>query len=96
MIATAALLTDLNRENAAAVGAAMNLARLLLSAGAVAVVGPLNRSLGIGWAATITAGVWLLLVPVLGIVYRKGFAWRVGRSEKVGASDTELRGLVRS
>jgi hypothetical protein len=74
MIATAALLTDLNRENAAAIGAAMNLTRLLLSAGAVAVVGPLDRSVGIGWTATITAGAWILLVPVLGIVYRKWFA----------------------
>jgi len=96
MNAIAALLTDVNRDNAAAVGAAMNLIRLLLSAGAVAVVGPLNRAAGIGWTATVTAGVWVLLVPILRIVYRKGFAWRVGGNERVSASGIELAALVRS
>jgi hypothetical protein len=96
MIANAALLTDLNHENAAAIGAAMNLTRLVLSAGAVAVVGPLIKSVGIGWSATITAGVWTALVPVLGIIYRKGFNWRTGGRQEVRASDTELDNLVRS
>lgn len=98
MVATAALLTDLNREDAAAVGAAMNLSRLLLSAGAVAVVGPLNREVGIGWTATVTAGVWVGLVPVLGVVYRRGFGWRSGGDgdERASASGTELASLVGS
>lgn len=96
MNAIAALLTDVNRENAAAVGAAMNLTRLLLSAGAVAVVGPLNKSAGIGWTATVTAGVWVGLVPILGIVHHRGFGWRTGGDERTNASAVELTALVRS
>lgn len=96
MISNAALLTDLNRENAAAVGAAMNLTRLLFSAAAVAIIGPLNRSVGIGWTATITAGIWVLIVPLLGLVHHKGYGWRLQASERAGAPDTELETLVRS
>nr|A0A3G1DIJ8.1 RecName: Full=MFS-type transporter M6; AltName: Full=Squalestatin S1 biosynthesis cluster protein M6 [Phoma sp. MF5453]AMY15063.1 MFS transporter [Phoma sp. MF5453] len=96
MNAIAALLTDVNRENAAAVGAAMNLTRLLLGAGAVAVVGPLNKSAGIGWTATVTAGLWVLMMPTLRMVYRDGFVWRAGENERVHASNVELAALVRS
>ena len=96
MNAIAALLTDVNRENAAAVGAAMNLTRLLLGAGAVAVVGPLNKSAGIGWTATVTAGLWVLLMPILRMVYRDGFEWRAGENERVHASTVELTAFVQS
>ncbi|EME41515.1 hypothetical protein DOTSEDRAFT_73810 [Dothistroma septosporum NZE10] len=95
MVANAALLTDLNREDAAAIGAAMNLIRLLLSAGAVAVIGPLNKAVGIGWTATVTAVLWVLSLLLLGIVYRDGYSWRADVASDDRGSSTELAGLVR-
>lgn len=76
LISNTALLTDVNGEEVAAVGAATNLTRCLLSAGGVALIGPLIKAVGIGWAATITAGIWLCTGLAFGLVYVKGFEWR--------------------
>lgn len=76
MVANTALLTDINPGNGAALGAAMNLTRCLMSAAGVAVVTPVIQKIGIGHASTVTAGVWITALPALWLVYRSGHAWR--------------------
>lgn len=77
LVATTALLTDVNRKEAAAVGAATNLNRYLLSAGGVAVITPLINAIGIGWAATLTAVILIATELAVGVVYVRGFKCRV-------------------
>nr|A0A345BJP9.1 RecName: Full=MFS-type transporter clz19; AltName: Full=Squalestatin S1 biosynthesis cluster protein clz19; AltName: Full=Zaragozic acid A biosynthesis cluster protein 19 [Curvularia lunata]AXF50662.1 MFS [Curvularia lunata] len=76
LIANSALLNDLNPGNGAALGAAMNLTRCLMGAGGVAAVTPLINKIGIGYTATATAGVWVVTLPALYLVYSKGYTWR--------------------
>ncbi|EME41510.1 hypothetical protein DOTSEDRAFT_73804 [Dothistroma septosporum NZE10] len=96
LVANTALLTDINRKNAAAVGAATNLTRCLLSAGGVAAITPLINQAGIGWASTIVATMWAAAGAAFWLVYVQGFRWRVKRaakkSERKGQSKRETEG----
>lgn len=86
LVAITALLSDINTGNGASLGAAMNLVRCLISAGAVAAVTPLIDAIGIGYAATIVAGIWIVTLPALWLVYSKGYQWR---KAKAALSDQE-------
>jgi hypothetical protein len=76
LVANTALLTDINLGDGASLGAAMNLTRCLMGAGGVAAITPLINAIGIGYAATITAGIWVTALPALWLVYNKGYEWR--------------------
>lgn len=80
LVANTALLTDINPGNGAALGAAMNLTRCLMGAGGVAAVTPLINKIGIGYTATITAGLWVVTMPALWMVYSKGHSWRKAKA----------------
>lgn len=80
MVANTALLTDINPGNGASLGAAMNLTRCLMGAGGVAAVTPLIHAIGIGYAATITAGIWIATLPALWLVYTRGHRWRKAKA----------------
>lgn len=82
LVANVVLLTDLNRDSAASMGAAVNGARCLLSAGGVAVATPLINAIGIGYTATLTAGLWLILLAPLWAIYQFGFRWRRAKATK--------------
>ncbi|KAL4800764.1 putative MFS transporter [Aspergillus venezuelensis] len=75
------LIVDINAESPATAVAASNLFRCLMGAGAVAAATPLIKSVGMGWMATLVAGVWVVVSPALWVVYCRGFSWR-GEREK--------------
>ena len=94
LIPIGTLLLDLNKKSAASAGAAVNLVRCSLSAGAVAAATPLINAIGIGWTASLTAFIWIALLPVVWLVYHNGYRWRVAkeanhmiREEKVMATN---------
>lgn len=89
LVAITALLSDINMGNGASLGAAMNLVRCLIGAGAVAAVTPLIDAIGIGYSATIVAGIWITALPALWLVYSKGYQWR---KTKAALSDQESEG----
>jgi MFS family permease len=79
---TNGLLIDLHRDNAAAATAAVNFARCMLSAGGTAAIIPMCHAMGVGWAFTFLA---LLYVGLLGVVFwimRDGMRWRQELAEK--------------
>ncbi|KAL4966064.1 putative MFS transporter [Aspergillus stella-maris] len=63
------LIVDTNAESPATAVAASNLFRCLMGAGAVAAATPLIERVGMGWMATLVAGVWVVVSPCLWIVY---------------------------
>lgn len=76
LVATTALLTDVNLGDGASLGAAMNLVRCLMGAGGVAITTPLINAIGIGYASTMVAAIWIVTLPALWLVYSKGHSWR--------------------
>ncbi|PYH49358.1 MFS general substrate transporter [Aspergillus saccharolyticus JOP 1030-1] len=78
--ALSTLVVDVNRQSPATAVAANNLFRCLLGAGATAVAAPLIGRIGMGWTATVMAGVWVVGSPCLWMVYWWGFGWRRQRS----------------
>ncbi|KAF2734859.1 MFS general substrate transporter [Polyplosphaeria fusca] len=76
-------LIDLFPEKPATAGAAGNLTRCWLGAGASALVVPVIDAVGVGWMFTIVAAIWVLLVPFFGIVVWKGPGWRREKAEKL-------------
>jgi MFS family permease len=93
------LVVDLNRASAGTATAAMNLARCLMGAGAVAAVIPLLEKIGIGWTSVVIAGVWAVFSPVMFIVVKFGPKWREEkrvREEKRKAKETRDQALVSS
>jgi MFS family permease len=70
------LIVDLNRTSAGTATAAMNLARCLMGAGAVAAVIPMLQKIGIGWTSVVIAGVWAVFSPILFLVIKFGPKWR--------------------
>lgn len=71
-----ALVVDLNSQRPATASASMNFFRSILGAGVAAAVVPIIDAIGIGWTSTVVGGMWLLISPVLCVVYRYGHAWR--------------------
>ncbi|KAI9039371.1 putative MFS transporter [Aspergillus affinis] len=70
------LVVDVHRHGAATAVAANNLVRCLLGAGAAAVGTPEIDRIGIGWTATLVAGIWAVFSPLLVIMSRWGHEWR--------------------
>lgn len=70
------LIVDMNAHCPATANAALGLFHCNLGAGIVAAVAPLIEAIGIGWAATLVAGLWLMSFPLLCVMYRHGHAWR--------------------
>src|ERR1700759_4787890 len=70
------LLVDMYPGKPASATAANNLLRCWLGAGSTALVVPLINAVGIGWAATIAAGIWVGYTPVLLLIMKKGPRWR--------------------
>ncbi|KAK4500935.1 hypothetical protein PRZ48_009127 [Zasmidium cellare] len=79
---TNTLLIDLHREKPATATAAVNFVRCLMSAGGAAAILPMTQAMGIGWAFTFIA---LLYVVLLGAVFwmmAKGQTLRANAAEK--------------
>jgi hypothetical protein len=76
------LVVDVNYHSAATVVAANNLCRCLMGAATTAFVVPLINAIGLGWTATLIAGLWILFSPLLWIVFLQGHMWRQQASEK--------------
>lgn len=70
------LVVDINHQSAATAVAANNLCRCLMGAATTAFVSPLIEAIGLGWTATLIAGLWVLFSPLLWLVYRQGHSWR--------------------
>jgi MFS family permease len=93
------LIVDLNRASAGTATAAMNLARCLMGAGAVAAVIPLLEKIGIGWTSVVIAGVWAVFSPIMFIVIKLGPKWREEkrvREEKCKVKETDTQAAVSS
>jgi MFS family permease len=70
------LLVDCHVGRPATAVAASNLFRCLLGAGAVAAATPLINVIGIGWAGTLLALIWVIFSPLLWATLKWGHAWR--------------------
>ena len=81
------LIVDLYYDRPATVMAANNLVRCFLGAGAAAAVNPLVRAIGVQWTYCLVSGTVLLIIPLLSLVYFRGWGWR----KKQGEIDTEQR-----
>jgi MFS family permease len=79
---TNGLLIDLHRDNAAAATAAVNFARCMLSAGGIAAIIPMCHAMGVGWAFTFLALLYVLLLGVVFWIMRDGMKWRQELAEK--------------
>jgi MFS family permease len=93
------LIVDLNRSSAGTATAAMNLARCLMGAGAVAVVIPILEKIGIGWAPVVIAGAWTVFSPIMFLVIKFGPTWRDDkriRQEKRKMEETRVQAAMRS
>lgn len=77
------MLIDIHRESLSTASAAGNLTRCALAAGGVAVMEPLLVRLGEGPFFTLVAGLTSILgVLAIGIIRRKGMAWRLQRESR--------------
>lgn len=81
-----ALIVDLNRSSAGTATAAMNLARCLMGAGAVAAVIPILQRIGIGWTSVFIAGAWVVFSPIMFMVVKFGPRWREEKRIRAGTS----------
>ncbi|KAH6606338.1 major facilitator superfamily domain [Trichoderma cornu-damae] len=73
------LLVDLYPDSPSTASAANNLTRCLMAAGGSAVIEPMIRAMGIGWAYTFTGLLIIAMSPTLFIVTRHGPVWREER-----------------
>ncbi|KGO76012.1 Major facilitator superfamily domain, general substrate transporter [Penicillium italicum] len=83
------LIVDLYYETPATVMAANNLVRCFLGAGAAAVVNPLIKRIGVQWTYCLVSGAMALVIPILGIVYVKGWEWRKKQAETAAQLQTD-------
>lgn len=79
------LMVDLHTSRPATATAAMNIFKNLIGAGAVAAALPVIDAVGIGWAGTIIAVLWVIVTPALWTLYLRGHIWR--RQQEVGIYD---------
>ncbi|KAL7931206.1 major facilitator superfamily domain-containing protein [Trichoderma chlorosporum] len=73
------LLVDLYPNSPSTASAANNLTRCLMAAGGSAVIEPMIRAMGTGWAYTLIGSLLIALSPTLFIVIRYGPKWREER-----------------
>jgi MFS family permease len=79
---TNGLLIDLHRDKPAAATAAVNFVRCLMSAGGSAAIIPMCEKMGVGWAFTFLALVYVGLIGVVVWIMREGMGWRGELEEK--------------
>jgi hypothetical protein len=79
------LLIDLFPESPSSCSAAANLIRCLLSAGGVALVEPLLKTIGRGWTGTVISAVWVSGSMFWWCVWIWGPGWRKQRAMKLEA-----------
>lgn len=80
---SATLMVDCFPDSPSAASAAGNLLRCGLGAGGIAVLQPLQDTIGYGWTGTLIAGIWLVFSVFWWIVWYKGQVWRAERLRKV-------------
>jgi hypothetical protein len=87
------LIVDINPKIAGTATAAFNLIRCLLGAGATALILPMEKAMGTGWAFTFIALVYIVLLPMLWVVIKWGPGWRERRriTDEVKAQKKEER-----
>ncbi|UKZ57914.1 hypothetical protein TrVGV298_011775 [Trichoderma virens] len=73
------LLVDLYPNSPSTASAANNLTRCLMAAGGTAIIEPMIRTMGTGWAYTLIGILIIALSPTLYIVTRYGPVWREER-----------------
>ncbi|KAI0159284.1 major facilitator superfamily transporter [Pestalotiopsis sp. NC0098] len=76
------LIVDVNPGNAGAATASNNLTRCLVGAAASAVIEPMIKGIGSGWAFFILGALQLVLAPVLFLIMKNGIKWRKSKEEK--------------
>lgn len=88
------LIIDLYLEIPGTATAASNWVRCWIGAGAVAIVGPLLSTVGMGWVGVIVAFIWVCASPLLWVVYKWGPRWREekrAREEKKKEEESEKK-----
>ncbi|TLD12492.1 uncharacterized protein PgNI_02766 [Pyricularia grisea] len=73
------LIVDLFKSQSFSATASMNLSRCLIASGGTAVIGPLIRAVGVGWAFTICAAVGLISCSLALAELWRGREWRAKR-----------------
>ncbi|KJK61654.1 Major Facilitator Superfamily protein [Aspergillus parasiticus SU-1] len=70
------LLVDCHVQRPATAIAASNILRFPMAAGVVAAATPLINAVGIGWAGTVLAFIWIVYSPLLWVLMKWGHDWR--------------------
>ncbi|KAI1768338.1 major facilitator superfamily transporter [Hypoxylon sp. FL1150] len=83
------LLVDVNVGSAGAATASNNLTRCLIGAAATAVIGPMINGVGIGWAFTILAALFVVGSPTLFFIMKYGIQWRKEKRDRKLAKEQE-------
>ncbi|KAH9835065.1 putative transporter AQR1 [Teratosphaeria destructans] len=91
---TNTLLIDLHKDKPATATAAVNFVRCLLSAGGAAAIIPMCNAMGIGWAFTFMALVYVAWIAMLPLLMAKGMKWRQEaaaerKAKEAGAAKSE-------
>ncbi|KXS99593.1 hypothetical protein AC578_2223 [Pseudocercospora eumusae] len=73
---TNTLLIDLHRDHPATATAAVNFVRCLMSAGGAAAIIPMCNAIGIGWAFTFLALMYVVLILAVFWLMKAGMRWR--------------------
>lgn len=85
---TNTLLIDLHRDKPATATAAINFTRCLMSAGGAAAILPMCTAMGIGWAFTFIALIYVVLILAVFWLMAKGMGWRKEAEELKRAKET--------
>ncbi|KAF1999309.1 MFS general substrate transporter [Amniculicola lignicola CBS 123094] len=89
---TNTLLIDLHRNKAATATSAVNFVRCLMSAGGSAAIIPMCNAMNPGWAFTVFAAVYAVLLAVVFFIMKKGMGWRKQQEEKRVEKDGRVGG----
>ncbi|MBH1945686.1 hypothetical protein I5L01_15865, partial [Erythrobacter sp. YJ-T3-07] len=76
------LIVDVNPGSAGAATASNNLTRCLIGAAASAVIDPMIKGIGSGWAFFIIGALQLVGAPVLLLIMSNGIEWRKANTER--------------
>jgi multidrug resistance protein len=88
---TNTLLIDLHRDQPATATAAVNFVRCLMSAGGSAAIIPMCRAMNPGWAFTLIALVYVVLIAVVFWIMRDGMKWREETEQMRAEKDVKRR-----
>ncbi|KAH8199245.1 hypothetical protein TruAng_006585 [Truncatella angustata] len=79
---TNTLIVDVNPGNAGAATASNNLTRCLIGAAASALIDPMIKGIGSGWAFFIIGMLQLIGAPVLWLIMKNGIKWRKDKEKR--------------